>query len=130
MRTPLSCRDYLNILAQQDDSHFTIYKKRRCFLFNNQYFQLDIYKEPAHPRCRGLLLLETYSIIDDSELLKRLPQFLDIVEEVTGNPNYSMFNLSLKEDWKSTDRFCHQFTEKKVNGVKHETNETPKAESN
>ncbi|KAL0276626.1 UNVERIFIED_CONTAM: hypothetical protein PYX00_004160 [Menopon gallinae] len=116
VRTQLTHRDYLNILAQRDDSHFTIYKKRRCFLVNNQYFQLDIYKEPGHPRCKGLIFLETYSALDDAELAKRLPSFLNIVKEVTGNPAYSMFNLSLKEDWKSSSRFCYELADKKVNG--------------
>lgn len=50
VKTQLTHRDYLNMLEQRDDSHFTIYKRRRCFLINDQYFQLDIYKEPAHPR--------------------------------------------------------------------------------
>lgn len=50
VKTQLTHRDYLNMLAQRDDSHFTIFKRRRCFLINNQYFQLDIYREPAHPR--------------------------------------------------------------------------------
>lgn len=50
VKTQLTQRDYLNMLAQKDDAHFTIFKKRRCFLVNNQYFQLDIYQEPSHPR--------------------------------------------------------------------------------
>lgn len=33
------------LLAQRDPSHYRVYKKRRCFLWNNQYFQLDIYTE-------------------------------------------------------------------------------------
>lgn len=50
VKTQLTHRDYLNLMAQRDEAHFIIYKKRRCFLVNNQYFQLDIYKEPSHPR--------------------------------------------------------------------------------
>ncbi|XP_021916032.1 TRPL translocation defect protein 14 isoform X1 [Zootermopsis nevadensis] len=107
VRTQLTHRDYMNLLAQRDDSHFTIFKKRRCFLFNNQYFQLDIYKEPCHPRCKGLILLETYTTSEDCNVQKSLPQFLTIVEEVTGNPLYSMFNLSLREEWTTTKKFCH-----------------------
>lgn len=93
------------MLAQKDSSHFTIYKKRRCFLVNNQYFQLDIYREPAHPRCKGLILLETYSALDKESLMKCLPDFLIIEKEVTGNPDYSMFNLSLREDWKTSKKY-------------------------
>ncbi|XP_013116813.1 TRPL translocation defect protein 14 isoform X4 [Stomoxys calcitrans] len=107
VKTQLTQRDYINLLAQRDDAHFTIYKKRRCFLVNNQYFQLDIYKEPSHPRCKGLVLLETYSSLSGEALLNCLPKFLNIVKEVTGDPDYSMFNLSLKEDWSITKKFCH-----------------------
>ncbi|KYM95622.1 hypothetical protein ALC62_13737 [Cyphomyrmex costatus] len=107
VKTQLTHRDYLNMLAQRDDSHFTIFKRRRCFLINNQYFQLDIYREPAHPRCRGLMLLETYTALTADELKNILPQFLTIEKEVTGNPDYSMFNLSLREEWNSTNKYCH-----------------------
>lgn len=44
VKTQLTHRDYLNMIAQKDDAHFTIFKKRRCFVTNNQYFQLDIYQ--------------------------------------------------------------------------------------
>jgi predicted ATPase len=107
VKTQLTQRDYLNMLAQKDDSHFTILKKRRCFLVNNQYFQLDIYQEPSHPRCKGLMLLETYTSLEGEKLDEILPKFLNIVKEVTGDPYYSMFNLSLKEDWSKTKKFCH-----------------------
>ncbi|XP_075169609.1 TRPL translocation defect 14 isoform X4 [Haematobia irritans] len=111
VKTQLTQRDYINLLAQRDDAHFTIFKKRRCFLVNNQYFQLDIYKEPSHPRCKGLILLETYSSLTGEALLNCLPKFLNIVKEVTGDPDYSMFNLSLKEDWSITKKFCHSLHE-------------------
>uniref|UniRef100_A0A336LYL4 CSON005316 protein n=1 Tax=Culicoides sonorensis TaxID=179676 RepID=A0A336LYL4_CULSO len=107
VKTQLSHRDYLNMLSQRDDAHFTIFKKRRCFLVNNQYFQLDIYQEPSHPRCKGLMLLETYTSLDGDALKNSLPKFLNIVKEVTGCPDYSMYNLSLKEDWSNTKKFCH-----------------------
>lgn len=58
-------------------------------------------------RCEGLVLLETYSALEDQELLDRLPKFLDIESEVTGNAAYSMFNLSLVEDWDKSKNFCH-----------------------
>ncbi|KAI5716110.1 hypothetical protein M8J76_001089 [Diaphorina citri] len=107
VKTQLTHRDYINMLQQKDDSHWAIFKKRRCFIHNNQYFQLDVYKEPCHPRCKGLILLETYSALENDELLSRLPKFLTLIKEVTGNPDYSMFNLSLKEEWhKKGGRYC------------------------
>ncbi|XP_055921037.1 TRPL translocation defect protein 14 isoform X1 [Eupeodes corollae] len=125
VKTQLTHRDYMNLLAQRDYTHFTIYKKRRCFLINNQYFQLDIYREPSHPRCKGLVLLETYSSLSGDALKNCMPKFLNIVKEVTGDPDYSMFNLSLKEDWSVTKKFCHSLHDQgteaskksKTNGV-------------
>jgi len=88
-RTNLSRQIYDQLLAQADrESNVTIEKTRRCFLWNNQYFQLDIYRSP-HP---GLMLLETYTALQPSKLA--MPDFLTIKEDVTGNPRYSMFNLS------------------------------------
>ncbi|KAH8389654.1 hypothetical protein KR215_001677, partial [Drosophila sulfurigaster] len=118
VKTQLTHRDYMNLLAQRDDAHFTIYKKRRCFLINNQYFQLDIYREPGHPRCKGLVLLETYSSLTGEALKNCMPKFLNVVKEVTGDPDYSMFNLSLKEDWSTTKKYCRPATAKgATNGV-------------
>lgn len=57
-------------------------------------------------RCRGLILLETYSAAyDQSTLLDTLPKFLTIDREVTGDHAYSMYNLSLKEDWKTSKKY-------------------------
>lgn len=46
-------------------------------------------------RCKGLLILETYTTKVGDDL--KLPDFLVITKEVTGDPFYSMFYLSLKE---------------------------------
>ena len=50
VKTAISQRDWNNMQAQADEHHLQIFKKRRCFLHNNQYFQLDIYQQPCHPR--------------------------------------------------------------------------------
>jgi len=111
VKTPLTHRDYTHLLDQQDVQHFTVNKIRRCFLYNSQYFQLDIYKDPCHPRCKGLMLLETYTTLDKDALAKVLPTFLNIDNEVTGDPAFSMFNLSLKGEWLNNKRFCHRLSD-------------------
>jgi len=94
-RTNISRQIYDQLLSQADrDSNVTIEKTRRCFVWNTQYYQLDIYTSP-HP---GLMLLETYTMQSPEEL--DLPDFLTIQQNVTGNTKYSMFNLS-KTDKKS-----------------------------
>jgi len=111
VKTPLTHRDYGHLLDQQDALHFTVNKIRRCFLYNNQYFQLDIYKEPCHPRCKGLMLLETYTTLEPADLKKTLPTFLNVEDECTGDPAFSMFNLSLRDEWKNNKRFCHRLSD-------------------
>lgn len=111
VKTPLTHRDYTHLLDQQDPRHLSVNKIRRCFLYNNQYFQLDIYKEPCHPRCKGLILLETYTTLNADELRERLPTFLSIDQNVTGDPAFSMFNLSLREEWINNKRFCHRLSD-------------------
>ena len=43
-------------------------------------------------RCSGLLLLEMYTTKEGDDL--KLPDFLEVVKEVTDDPQYSMFQLS------------------------------------
>lgn len=91
----INMKEYRLLLAQKDTNRYTVYKKRRCFLWNNQYFQMDIYQEPCHARCQNLILLETYTTQKGEEL--QLPEFLAIHKEVTDDPYYSMYNLSRKD---------------------------------
>jgi PREDICTED: similar to CG30118-PA len=50
VKRQINLRDYVNYLSQRDHSHYTIFKTRRCFLWEHRYFQMDIYKSPCHPR--------------------------------------------------------------------------------
>lgn len=52
------------------------------------------------------MLLETYTALTGDNLKSILPQFLTIEKEVTNNPDYSMFNLSLREEWNTTNKYC------------------------
>merc|ERR1711970_672573 len=123
IKTPPNHRDYSYLLDKEDSQHFTIYKTRRCFLYDNQYFQLDMYKEPCHPRCKGLMLLETYTTHTMEELMDRLPKFLNVDQEVTGDPAFSMFNLSLKEEWINNKKFCHKLSDDEEEDDKDATEE-------
>jgi len=57
------------------------------------------------------MLLETYTTLSVDELKERLPDFLNIGAEVTGDPAFSMFNLSLKEEWINNKKFCHRLSD-------------------
>jgi len=111
VKTPVGHREYSHLLDQTDPLHLTVNKTRRCFMYNNQYFQLDIYKEPCHPRCSGLMLLETYTTLSADEFQQRLPKFLNVDQQVTGDPAFSMFNLSLRDEWMNNKKFCHRLSD-------------------
>merc|ERR1712212_530791 len=93
VKQPISQRDYANLLAHRDDNHLPVFKTRRSFLYENQQYQLDIYRAPCHSRCQGLVLLETFTTVPDDELMASLPPFLRVKRNTTGD---------------SADQFCHR----------------------
>ena len=98
-----------NLDLTRDDNHLPVFKTRRSFLYENQQYQLDIYRAPCHSRCQGLVLLETFTTLPDDELMASLPPFLRVKRNTTGDPAFSMYNLSLRSDWAdSADQFCHR----------------------
>lgn len=40
-------------------------------------------------------------------------------KEVTGDSAFSMFNLSLKDDWYNNKKFCHRLSEEDVDSHEH-----------
>lgn len=93
-RTQLDRREYAILSKTIDANHWTIYQKRRCFIWHHRYYRMDIYEEPCNPSCRGLIILSTRT--SEKDLL--LPEFLEIEREITDDQSYSMFNLSMKEN--------------------------------
>ena len=53
------------------------------------------------------MMLETFSTLPIDELKCKVPDFLDVTQEVTGDPAFSMFNLALKSEWTAKD-FCRR----------------------
>ncbi|XP_022645536.1 TRPL translocation defect protein 14-like isoform X3 [Varroa jacobsoni] len=92
IKRTINHRDYANYLAQRDPTRLAVFKRRRCFIWNMNSYQLDSYKQPCNPRCEGLIILEVYTNGGDIEKLK--PDFLDIVRDVSLDPEYSMYNLA------------------------------------
>ncbi|KAI9102051.1 AAA domain protein [Phlyctochytrium arcticum] len=101
-RRNLTGREYDALRAQADPSRAIITKRRRCFLLNDRYFQLDVYLHPSS----GLTLLETYLDFDfvwdqdeskksttSNDVTGRLPPWLKL-EEVTDNKAYSMYTIA------------------------------------
>jgi len=109
VKSTLSRKEYENLLNHADPRHYPIFKTRRCFQFNNQQFTLDTYRDPCHPRCRDLILLETVTTLPSEDVVDTLPPFLKISKDVTGDPAFSMYNLALRSDWiDNAHDFCHK----------------------
>ena len=78
------------------------WKKKRIIIklmwiiWNNLNIYFPIFRDPCHSRCRGLMLLETFTTLPRNQMTELLPPFLSISEDITGDPAFSMFNLSLR----------------------------------
>jgi len=86
--TPL---EYVQYLAQADPSRTTIHKRRTCFVWENRYFELDTFVNPALP----FSLLE----IEDAERHEdiQFPPFIKVVEDVTDKKEFYNSNLARKK---------------------------------
>ncbi|MBP5548188.1 MAG: AAA family ATPase [Bacteroidales bacterium] len=79
---------YKELLQEANPEKRTIYKRRCCFLWENQYFELDKFIEPEI----GHYLLEIEDAEDPATV--KFPPFLRILEDVTGDPAYYNSNIA------------------------------------
>jgi CYTH domain-containing protein len=92
-RRHLNGREYEALKGQANPSRYIIHKRRRCFNWENTYFQIDVFQPPCN---QGLVLLEAY--LDHSSgnnLSQLIPNWLQF-QDVTGDPKYSLFELAKK----------------------------------
>ncbi len=82
---------YESLLSQADPYRHTIYKHRKSFIWQGQYFELDTYNE----QLSGLVILETKGITDTEDV--NFPPFLKVVKDITGDRNYYNYNLALRK---------------------------------
>lgn len=83
--------NYSKYLELSDPDSSTIIKMRRCFLWEKQYFENDIYIQPH----AGLNVLEIELDSDDQEVI--MPVFIINYEDVTGKIEYSNKQLAKKK---------------------------------
>jgi CYTH domain-containing protein len=81
-------REYIAFLAQADPTRRTLKKRRRVFLWANQYFEWDIFTDPRP----GLELLEVE--VDSLDGRVELPPFLDVEREVTHDREYANHTIA------------------------------------
>ena len=82
----ISKDEYLDLLAEADTSLHQISKTRYCFVYEKQYFEMDIY-----PFSDEYAIVEI-ELNDINENIKLPP--LDFVKEVTDDKNYKNYELA------------------------------------
>ncbi len=90
----ISRAEFAELFDSADPNSTSIKKLRRCFLWDSQYFELDLFLQP-HTNMK-LLELE----LDSYNQEVRLPPFLKVVREVTMEPKYSNRQLALIKEGK------------------------------
>lgn len=83
----ISEKDYIHYLAEMDSSLSPIVKKRICFVYDSQYFELDLFDFSE-----DLAIMEIELTNQNSSV--NLPDFVDIIKEVTDNPSYRNYHLA------------------------------------
>lgn len=86
----ISLSDYREKAKNGDPDFDVIQKKRICFLWEKQYFELDIFTKPS--RIRGKVLLEIELTEENDKV--RIPDWLEPVKEVSEDPKYKNKNLA------------------------------------
>ncbi|MDP2695900.1 MAG: AAA family ATPase [bacterium] len=86
----ITADEFYSDLANRDPESDAITKERVCFLWRNQYFELDIFLEPE--RLVGTTLLEV-ELTEENDRVE-IPDWLGKVIEVTDQPEYGNQNLA------------------------------------
>jgi CYTH domain-containing protein/predicted ATPase len=82
----ISKDEYLDLLSEADTSLHQISKTRYCFVYEKQYFEMDIY-----PFSDEYAIVEI-ELNDINETVKLPP--LDLIKDVTNDKNYSNYALA------------------------------------
>ncbi|MBR3888640.1 MAG: AAA family ATPase [Clostridia bacterium] len=85
----ISEREYINYLMQTDCQKRQIRKTRYCFIYNNLYYELDVY---PFWEDKAILEIELSSEASNFEI----PDFISPIKDVTDNPAYSNYMLASK----------------------------------
>lgn len=83
----ISQEEYLHFLTEIDTSLKQIGKKRVCFVYQGQYFGLDIY---AFSKNKAILEIE----LTDANKEVLIPEYIHVIKEVTDDINYKNYQLA------------------------------------
>jgi len=84
----ISESEYLELLTEADDKHTSIKKIRCCIPYENQELEIDLYE-----------FSEKYATLEielpEIDKPVKIPDWLDIIADVTDQQGYSNFSLSI-----------------------------------
>ncbi len=83
-------KQYLNYLNNADTNLRQIRKDRYCLVENGKYFEIDIY-----PFAIKTAIMEVELSNENEEVV--LPEFIEVIKEVTDDEKYSNFSLAKSE---------------------------------
>jgi thymidylate kinase/CYTH domain-containing protein len=83
----ISESNYNNILSIQSGNLVSINKTRYSFVYQDQYFKLDIFEN-------GLSLLEV-NLTKENPIVT-IPEFISVIDDVTNNDEYKNINIARK----------------------------------
>lgn len=83
----ISATEYVNLEQLIEPGTRTIEKIRYCFVWNSQYFELDVFQTP-----KDLVYLEVELTEENDQV--DLPPFLKVEKEVSNDPSYSNHSLA------------------------------------
>lgn len=96
----ISKSEYINLLNYEADDGFNeIIKKRYCFVWENQYFELDVFSGPE--RLAGLHLLEV-ELTEENDKVS-MPPFIEVIRDVTEENEFTNYALARKNGQKTSD---------------------------
>lgn len=83
----ISGKEYENLSLSRNPEKKIILKERYCFIYRDQYFELDKFIDPP-----GLILLEI-ELTEKNDKIE-IPKFLKIAQEVTSNRKFTNFEIA------------------------------------
>lgn len=101
----LSMKEYVSLMSEADTNLHQIRKDRYCFLYEGQYFELDIYEFPeilagaieslpeineVHVEDCAILEIE----LPDENTEVKIPEFIDVIAEVTDDERFKNHSIA------------------------------------
>ena len=87
IETRLSEKEYLSLLMEADTTRRQIRKSRYCLMYDNQYFEIDIY-----PFWKDKAIAEIELRDENAEV--RFPEQIKVIREVTNDESYRTSSLA------------------------------------